>query len=187
MRRSKKWTTLAGLVACLVLALTTSASAASKERYTAIILAGGGAAPTQVIMSIKGWTTDAEAKALKATLASGGPDAAQKALEKISQGYISFVSSLGWPINVARAYPAANGGQRIVLLTNRPIGFGEGLAQGATLDYPFGIVELQVDAKGQGTGSIIGMAKVTIDDQGVIKVDPYAGYATELMRVRREN
>lgn len=184
--RSRKWTTLAGLVACLVLALTTSASAASKERYTAIIVAGGGAAPIQVIVSIKDWTTDEEAKALKATLASGGPGAAEKAMEKISKGYLAFVGSLGWPINVARTYPTANGGQRIVLVTDRPIMFAEGMGS-ATLNYPFGIVELQVDAKGQGTGSVIGLARITIDDQGVIAVDPYAGYSNELLRVRREN
>lgn len=185
--RSQKWTTLAGLVACLVLALTTSASAASKERYTAIIVAGGGAAPIQVIVSISGWTTDEEAKALKATLASGGPAAAEKAMEKISKGYLAFVGSMGWPINVARTYPTANGGQRIVLVTDRPIMNVEALTQSVTLNYPFGIVELQVDAKGQGTGSAIGLARITIDDQGVIKVDPYAGYANELLRVRREN
>jgi hypothetical protein len=61
-------------------------------------------------MSIKDWTTDAEAKALKATLASGGPDAVEKAMGKISKGYLAFIGSLGWPINVARTYPAANGG-----------------------------------------------------------------------------
>ena len=185
--RSRKWTTLAGLVACLSLSLASSASAASKEKYTAILLAGGGAAPTQVIMSIKGWTTDAEAKALKATLASGGPDAVDKAMRKINKGYLAFLGSLGWPINVARTYPAANGGQRIVLVTDRPIMNVEALASSVTLNYPFGIIELQVDAKGQGTGSVIGLARITIDDQGVIKVDPYAGYANELLRVRRDN
>jgi len=184
MRRLGKWTTSAGLAACLLVAVATSASAADKQRYTGIIVSGG--TPTQVIISVKGWTSDAEAKSLKATLASGGPDAAKKAIEKLDLGYISLVGSLGWPINVAKAYPGANGGQRIVLMTDRPIGYVEGLAQGASLNYPFGIIELIVDAKGQGTGTIVGMARVTIDDQGVIHVDPYAGYSYEIARVRHE-
>jgi hypothetical protein len=184
--RSRKRITLAGLTACLALAFAADASAASNERYTAIVLAGGGASPTQVIVSIKGWTTDAEAKELKATLASGGPEAARKAMAKISKGYLAFVGSMGWPINVARTYPAANGGQRIVLVTDRPVMNVEALTASTTLNYPFGIIELQVDANGQGTGSVIGLARITIDDQGVIKVDPYAGYSNELLRVRRD-
>jgi hypothetical protein len=180
-----KWTTSAGLVACFVLAVSTSASAAGKERYTGLIVSGG--TPTQLIMSIKGWTSEAEAKSLKATLESGGPEAAQKALEKLDLGYISLVGSLGWPINAARAYPMANGGQQVVLLTNRPIGFVEGMAQGASLNYPFGIISLEVDAKGEGRGSIIGRARITIDDKSVIHIDPYAGYSYEITRVRHES
>jgi hypothetical protein len=184
MRRNRREVALAVLVAGGALALAAGAAAETKQRYTAIIDTEGGP-PAQVIISIKGWTTDQEVKALNATLASGGPEAAEKAMEKISKGYLAFVGSLGWPINVARTFPTANGGQRIVLVTDRPIMNVEALEQSVTLNYPFGIVELQVDASGKGTGSVIGLAKITIDDQGGIKVDPYAGYAYELVRVRR--
>ena len=105
-------------------------------------------------------------------------------MEKINKGYLAFVGSLGWRVNVAKTYPAAGGGQRIVLVTDRPIMFSEAMSDSATLQYPFGIVELNVDSTGKGTGSVIGRARITIDDAGTIKVDPYAGFAYELLRVR---
>lgn len=182
MRMSLRWTTRVGAVASLALLLAAGAAAASKQRYMAIIDTQDGP-PVQVIAAIKDWTTDQEAAALKTALASG-PDAAEKAMRKIDKGYLSFVGSLGWQVNVAKTYPTANGGQRIVLVTDRPIMFSEALSGSSTLNYPFGIVELQVDSTGKGTGSVIGMARISMDDKGVLKVDPYAGYAYELLRVR---
>ncbi len=186
MRRDRKRASLILVLAGMSLIVAAAAPAQPKERYTAIIATQGGP-PTQLIVSIKSWTSDDEAKALKATLASGGPDAAEKAIGKLNKGYFSFIGSMGWSINAARSYPIANGGRRIVALTTRPIMFGEAMEQTATLNYPFGIVELQVDESGKGTGSVIGMARITMDDAGGIKIDPYAGYAYELLRVRREN
>ncbi len=188
MRRNLTWaviTVLAGL--CLVFSPRTSEAAAKPiAKYRGEIPSTGGG-PSFVFVTIRNWTSDAEAKALGTTLKTQGVDATKKAIEKLNLGYIAVVGSFGWPINVAKSYPGPNGGQRIVVVTDRPIGFVEAEVSGASMDYPFGLVELNVDANGNGSGTIIGMCRITIDPAtGKIDVDPFRTGSNSLVNVRLE-
>jgi hypothetical protein len=169
-----------GLLAVLV---PSGSDAADKWRYRAEVPSTGAGMPTFFIVSVRDWTSDAETKALRASLGQGVA-AAKQALWKQDLGYLAISGSLGWPINFAKTYPGANGGQRIVALTDRPIGFGEAYTSSSSTDYPFGIVELNLDAKGSGSGVLVPAARITIDEQGGIKIDPYGQQAQSLVNVR---
>ena len=188
MRRNLTWaviTVLAGL--CLVLSSPrTSEAADAIAKYRGEIPSTGGG-PSFVFVTIRKWTSDAEAKALGTTLKTQGVDATKKAIEKLNLGYIAVVGSFGWPINVARTYPGPNGGQRIVVVTDRPIGIAEAEVYGASMDYPFGVVELNVDAKGNGSGTIVGMCRITIDPAtGQLDITPFRTGSNSLVNVRLE-
>ncbi len=170
-------------VGLLVVLAPSGSDAADKWRYRGEVPSAGMGMPSFVIVSVREFTSDAETKALRAALGQG-VTAAKQALWKQDIGYFAIAGSLGWPINFARTFPAANGGQRIVALTDRPIGFGEAYTSSSTTDYPFGIVELNLDAKGSGTGVLVPAARITIDEQGGVKIDPYAQQAQRLDNVR---
>jgi hypothetical protein len=187
MRRNLTWaiTVLAGL--CLVFSPRSSEGAAKPIAKYRGEIPSTGSGPSFVFVTIRSWTSDADAKALGATLKTQGVDATKKAIEKLNLGYIAVVGSFGWPINVAKTYPGPNGGQRIVVVTDRPIGFAEAEVSGASMDYPFGLVELNVDASGNGSGTIIGMCRITIDPAtGKIDVEPFRTGSNSLVNVRLE-
>lgn len=188
MRRNLKraaLTVVAGL--CLVISPRSSEAAEKAIAKYRGEIPTTGSGPSFVFLTIRSWTSAADAKALGATLKTGGVDAAKKAIEKLNRGYIAVVGSFGWPINVALTYPGANGGQRIVLVTDRPIGIAEAEVYGASMDYPFGLVEVNVDANGNGSGTIIGMCRITIDPAtGKIDVEPFRTGSNSLVNVRLE-
>lgn len=184
MRKMRRGAILAALSA-LALVLSTGASG-SKETYRGVVVTvpdGSMAPPQMVTVSIHSWTTDQEAQVLRAAL-KNGTAATDKSLWKNNKGNISLIGSLGWPIGAARSYPNGTG-QRIVVVCDRPIGFAEAETGSATMNYPFGIVMLDVDAAGKGTGKIIGAARISLDETGKIDVDPYSGLSMELNRVER--
>jgi len=187
MRRKRIWTAFTVVVGlCLALTPRSSDAAAAKAKYRAEI-PSTGSGPSFVFLTIRDWTPDAEAKALGATLKTGGVDAAKKAIEKMNMGYIAMVGTFGWPVNVARTYPGPNGGQQIVLVTDRPIGFVEGMAEGASMDYPFGVVMLNVDSSGKGTGTMVSRCRITIDPAtGKVDIDPFRTGTMSLVGVRPE-
>jgi hypothetical protein len=190
MQKDRSRKTVA-VIAGLAIALCTGGAPGpkAKDRYQAmLIVEGDGMEMVQmevVTVSVQNWTTDAEAQTLRAALAAGGQDGLNKAMSKYNLGFIALQGSFGWPVNVARAYPQPNGGQRIIVGTTRPIGFAEGMVEGASLNYPFGMIQLDLDANGRGTGAIIGAASVSIDSNGKLDVNPYSGLSTKLSDARK--
>ena len=78
-------------------------------------------------------------------------------------GYIRGQQTLGWDLRYARQSELEEGGRRIVLATDRPIGFWEARNQNRTMDYPFTIVEIQLDKNDKGVGKILAGTKIFID------------------------
>ena len=60
-------------------------------------------------------------------------------------GYIRTPQTLAWDLRYAHQNPLDEGGRRIVVATDRPIGFREARNQPRTMDYPFTIVEIRLD------------------------------------------
>src|SRR5207253_5235923 len=96
------------------------------ERFTALAvnMTSGGTATVQIV--VNRWSTDAERDRLLSVLMDKGPDKLLDALRDTPKvGYIRSTESIGWDLHYARHEPGKDGGERVVLATDRPIGFWE--------------------------------------------------------------
>jgi hypothetical protein len=59
---------------------------------------------------------------------------------------------LGWTLHYAWNVPDGDGGQRIVLATDRYVSMWEAQNNPRTMDYPFTLVEIRLDKSGEGVG-----------------------------------
>jgi hypothetical protein len=124
------------------------------------------------------WSTDEERAAVIAALQSDDdPAAALKELPTVGVVWRSG-SAVGHSIKYAHRGEAANGGERITLVTDRPIGFtsfrpweADAPATDAALDYS--VVEMTIDGGDAGRGTMSLSAPVVIDaDAGLVSLAP---------------
>jgi hypothetical protein len=183
------------LVGLLVCAAALSASAEKRrETFTATVLQtanmrlpGGGT--FQITMNVDEWTSVEERKRLVTVFREGGSEALMKELRKMKAGYISPPSFARWPsweVDVASSIPQPDGGRIVRLFTERPIVFGEAYYNTRSRDYEFGIIEMKLDAAGEGEGVTIPAARLSLDDKGQIVIEtlPHSTGPQKLIGVR---
>ena len=59
------------------------------------------------------------------------------------------------------------------MVTNRPMSFGELYRSGRSTDYQFGIVVLDVDKNGKGTGKLAPICKIKFDKKNELEIENY--------------
>ncbi len=119
-------------------------------------------------------TDDATAQALAATLKEKGQDGLVSALGKIKdKGRVSPTGSVGTGFRFVRIRPTKDGGQHIVLATDRPISFGELYNVTRSTQYKIGIVVLDVDKDGKGKGTFAPLCKVKFNKQGQLEIENF--------------
>jgi hypothetical protein len=130
----------------------------------------------------------------------GGDDAAAQtpegslatALKKAATVGILWTSeTVGYAIKYAYRLPQPDGGERIVLATDRRIGAWSSLWKPAgsvtPTDYAFSIIELRVNSKGEGDGKGAIGGKVTVDSQAkTIALDSYGTLPVIFKGVKRQ-
>ena len=164
------------------------ASNSQRERFTAVAVnisnvGRTGATPVDIV--IERWTTDAERDRLMAIFKERGDKALLDALRDLPRvGTISTPGSLGYDLRYARQLPGGDGGRRIVLATDRPVGFWEAVHAPRTLDYPFTLIEMHVNKDGTGEGKLALAAKLTLNDN-VLVIEDYANQPVMLNEVRK--
>jgi hypothetical protein len=77
-------------------------------------------------------------------------------------------------------------GRLLTIVTDQPIVFlGAGMPQAKSKDgYEFGIIDIEVDSTGSGSGTLAPAAKVSIR-QGAIVVDDYGSEVVRLIDVKK--
>jgi hypothetical protein len=171
---SKKNSARLGTALAAALMLATSVTAFAQqprggEQITANLVDPAGtfgrhtsnAAP--IVIHIDHYTSDVEAGQLKDILQQKGPDALRDALWNDEAGYLRIGGGLGYPIAAARSHPTDDGGRIIRLMIDRPITQRELFRSAHTLDYPFGFIEIKIDASGNGEGQFYQAAKVSLN------------------------
>ena len=158
----------AALACVLSLTATPPAAAAEAlEHFSAFAVSLGnvnrpGAATATVDIIITRWSTDEERRTLSSTLLEKGPDALLEALKKMKPvGRIKTPDSLGYDLHYAHQAPIADGARRILIATDRPIGFWESRNNPRSLSYPFTLIEMRIDAAGKGQGKMSVATKIT--------------------------
>jgi hypothetical protein len=170
-----------GLVGILpALALLTPWAAAQtqgdKEEFTAVAVVNNnlGAGAGTVLMRVTRWSTDAERTRLVNALIEKGPTALLDELRKMRPvGTIRTPDSIGYDLRYAHQTPAAEGGRRIVIATDRPIGFWEARNQPRTIDYPFTVIQMQIDRDGKGKGTLSYATKIMAREK-TIELEDFA-------------
>jgi hypothetical protein len=153
-----------GLAAALSAGAGLAQTMGEKEEFTATAIVNNnlGSGAGKVIMRVERWSTEKERALLTQTLMEKGPAALLDVLQHQKPvGTIRTPDSLGYDLRYAYAEPTAEGGRRVVLATDRPISFWEAREQPRTMDYPFTVIEMELDRDGHGKGTLSYATKIT--------------------------
>lgn len=169
--------------------VASSQSSGGPERFTASAINPNRAAAGNVEIAIERWSTDAERDRLMGVMLEKGPEKLLDALQDAPRkGYFRAPGNLGWDIHFARRVPLPDGGERIILVTDRPIGFWEATNRPRSVDYPFTVIELRIDRNGRGEGKASLATKIIADeDAKVVTLENYDLQPVQLTNVRRES
>ena len=139
-------------------------------------------------MVVNRWSTDAERDRLLAVLMEKGPEKLLETLQKLPRvGYIRTPNSIGYDLHFARKTPLPDGGERVVMATDRYISFWEAANRPRSIDYPFTVIELRINTNGEGEGKMSLATKITADkESNTIVLENYATQPVLLQSVRRE-
>ena len=184
------------LIACGMLGATASATIDQKqadqkqapERYTAFAIdPNSPGATANVDITLTRWTPDAERERLTNILLEQGAAKMLDALKALPRlGTIRATGSLGWDLRYARRTELPDGGQRIEIITDRPIGTYEAADQSRSMEYPFTMIDLRLNAKGEGEGKLYVATRIAADKgTKVIVMENYNIAPVQLTAVKR--
>jgi hypothetical protein len=146
-------------------------------RFTAFAVnMGSGPKAFTVDIVLERLSTEEEREGLIAAFVEGGQDKLLPALQKIRPrvGFIRTPNSLGWDLQYAWRFVNSDGTSRLVIATDRRIDFWEARNQPRTIDYPFTIIEMRLDAKGEGEGRLAAGTKISKSRDGkTIELENY--------------
>lgn len=126
-----------------------------------------------------------EARALKEVLKSQGQYGLANALKGRANGRLRL-GALDYPLDLVMARPVRDG-FHVVVVTTRPIRLEESQEGAASLDYPFGVVAIELDSFGRGEGRFFRTAALRINEDGTVAVEQFAegeGTVTDVKKVR---
>lgn len=175
----------------LVVAVSVAASGSQSgaETFTAtatVKTASGATATAPVTISVDRRMPEAEAKGLLAAFTSGGVEGLRKALVGVAPtGSVRVGAADPTPTRIAMERPTG-AGRLLTLVADKPILFlGAGLPNAKPrAGYDFAVIDLEVDAQGNGTGTMAPAATVT-SKGGAFVVQDYGGELIRLTDVRR--
>ena len=172
----------------LSLPLAAQTGAETFSATAAVKTTGAGAtatAPVRIVLDRK--MPPAEAEKYAAAFRAGGAAALRKALGGVAPvGTVTLGSTKPAPIRIAFERPSAPG-RLITIVTDTPLLFVGASLPGAKAKegYEFGVIDLLVDDKGNGTGTISPAAKVGLNPQGAFVVTDYSLELVKLTGVAR--
>ena len=180
MSRSLRIALFLSLGAVLVVPMVASTALAKDEsilRLRAFSINMNASVRTNTIdIVIERWSTPEEASNLKAVFLEKGDDKLLSALQKVKPrcGFVRTSTSLGWDIYFARETPLPDGGRKIVLASDRPVGMWEARNAGRSMDYQFSLAEIRLPKEGKGQGKAIPYAQLTFNkDTNTLEIENY--------------
>lgn len=180
---------LAAMASVVLLARAQTTLARYSATAVDLTATGGRPLTTTVNVVITRWSTDAERDQLVTTLLEKGSDAALALLRSLPRaGSVAGVGSVGTDLHFARRAVEANKSERIVLVTDRPIGIWERRASGRSIDYPFTLIEMHLGSNGKGEGKASVATKISVDkDTKTIVLENYTDQPVALQNVVRQS
>jgi len=185
---------LAGLAAGFAFAQNQTA----EEIYRARAVAMGAGAAGALEIHVTRWTTDDERQALANTLVQKGQEEFVKELRKQdetgwsrTQGGRGMRGEPSVRMRYAFEFTQADGSRVLILVTDRPLGFGEVMRASRSSEYDVSAIVLEMkkgdDGKETGEGTLYAGAKLSYDaDKKQIKVESLEEQPVRLTEVTRE-
>jgi hypothetical protein len=180
---------LAAVSSAALLTLGLSAQTmGSPERYTAAAMNINNGRAGNIDITVNRWSTDKQRDALMAVAVQKGPEKLLDALQSMpAVGHFGAPGTLSWDIHFARKMPLPDGGERVVLITDRRIGFWEAANQPRSIDYPFTFIDIRLNRDGEGEGKMSLATKVIYDKkENMISLENFQTSPVMLTNVRRE-
>ena len=145
---------------------------------------GGNMVSRGFTLTIKGFTSDEDARKFARILKSQGEDALLKAIAKEKKGTFALDGQIGHDINTVRAHQSPTG-RTYTIVFERWLSFFEARYGTRSQDYPFTYIELFIDeTKGLG-GTLLAAAKIRFNKKGAIEIENFGIYPAQLVGVRR--
>jgi hypothetical protein len=190
MNRLSRFAGTAVAIALALAAVTPVAGQNVKESFTGFAINMNSGPRTAVIdFFIDRWSTDDERNQLLSIIGEN-QDPTQpllRSLQKMpSVGRIRTSTSLGWDLRYAHEFKLDEGGRRIVLATDRPIGFMETRNQTRTMDYPFTIIEIRLNANDEGEGKILAGTKIFVDKNKHLVLENYGQQPVRFNEIKKQ-
>ena len=131
------------------------------------------------------WSTTAERQDLISTMLDKGQDALLSRLQKAPvKGRIRLPNwqgpdpnnyRLGWDLRYTWHEPLPDGGERMLIATDRYMSFWEMRNQPRTVDYPFTFLEIHFPKEGKGEGRMALANQIRFDKKkNVIELEQYS-------------
>ena len=177
---------ISGVVLMAPASLRAQGTAEVFTATAAVKAASGASASAPVTISVDRKMSQSEADALVAAFKSGGPAALRKALVGVAPtGTVQIGTGKATPsrLTVERA---TGSGRLLTIITDQPLLFLGAGVPGAKpqAGYEFAVIDITVDAKGNGTGTIAPAAKIRMN-QAAFVVDDYGVEAVQLKEVKK--
>ncbi|MQA31651.1 MAG: hypothetical protein GEU82_17750 [Luteitalea sp.] len=191
---SRRRSRVCGIVTAVALAAGLAAVAGAQtnevgQRFSAVAidLDRGNATPIQIV--IERWSSKAQRQRLTDVMLNKGPEKLLEALRDAPKvGYIRTNTSLGWDLHYASHVRGEDGGERIIVATDRPMSFAELWHRPRSIDYPFTFIELHVNDAGEGDGTLSLATKVIPDKtNNIVTLENYDTQRIRLQQVKRES
>jgi hypothetical protein len=179
-----------GVLACTVLVAPASAAYGQRgETFTAtatVKTAGGASATAPVTISVDRTMPQTEADGLVAAFKSGGAAGLRKALTGVAPtGSVTLGNGKPTPTRIA-IERATDKGRLLTIVSDTPILFlGAGVPEAkAKAGYDFAVVDIELDAKGSGAGTLAPAAKIVLKN-GAFVVEDFASELVKLTAVSK--
>ena len=160
----------------------------SPERYSATAMNINNGRAGNIDITVKRWSTDKQRDALMAVVMQKGPEKLLDLLQDMpAVGHFGVPGNLSWDIHFARKMPLPDGGERVVLITDRRIDFWEAANQPRSIDYPFTFIDIRLNRDGEGEGKMSLATKVIYDKKdNMISLENFQTSPALITNVKRE-
>ena len=172
----------------LVCSLALAQTNGQPERFTANAVSLStqyGTGQQTVEVNVNRWSPSSDRETLIAALMKS-PDELLKQLQKIRPvGTIRTPDSIGYDLHYAQQTPLPEGGRSIVIATDRPIGFWEATNRPRSIDYPFTVIQMNLDRNGMGSGTMSYATRITTKNN-IIELEDFATQPIMLNNIRAD-
>jgi hypothetical protein len=154
------------VMALLSLERGTAAQTQAVARFSALAVSPGapaGQATLPIDIIVTRWSTIEERDLVTTTLLEQGPAKLLGVLKAMpAVGRLTTPGSTGFELRYAIG-AKVDSMDRIMILTDRPVGFFEASAGARSLDYPLTVIEITLDRNGKGKGTVAVAARIVVD------------------------